>query len=87
MNEFRLYVAGQTPNSINIIRNIKVFLKNKFEDQYTLSIVDVLKNPELGNYDEIILTPTLIRVFPPPARKVMGVFDGREKSLELLLFY
>ena len=86
MYEFRLYIAGQTPNSTDIIKNIKAFLENKFEGQYSLNIIDVLKNPELGEYDEIMLTPTLIRVFPPPVRKVIGVFDGDEKALELLLF-
>ncbi len=86
MYEFRIYVAGQTPNSINVIKNFKAFLGDRFKDQYSLNIIDVLKNPELGEYDEIILTPTLIRVFPPPVRKVIGVFDGEEKALELLLF-
>ena len=85
MYEFRLYIAGQTPNSINVIKNIKAFLEDKFEGQYSLNIIDVLKNPELGEYDEIMLTPTLIRVFPPPVRKVIGIFDGEEKALELLL--
>jgi circadian clock protein KaiB len=85
MYEFRLYIAGQTPNSKNIVKNVKAFLEDRFEGEYCLNIVDVLKNPELGEYDEIILTPTLIKVFPPPIRKVIGVFDGDEKALELLL--
>jgi len=85
MYEFRLYIAGQTPNSTNVTKNVKTFLKDKFGDQYCLNIIDILKNPELGEYDEIILTPTLIRVFPPPVRKVIGIFDGDEKALELLL--
>ncbi len=85
MYEFRLYITGQTPNSKNIIKNVKAFLGDRFEGEYCLNIVDVLKNPELGEYDEIILTPTLIKVFPPPIRKVIGVFDGDEKALELLL--
>jgi len=87
MYEFRLYVSGQTPNSINVINNFKAFLEDKLDDQYSLNIIDILKNPELGEYDEISLTPTLIRVFPPPVRKVIGVFNGEEKALELLLFY
>jgi circadian clock protein KaiB len=85
MYEFRLYVAGQTPNSVNAINSFKAFLGGKFEDQYSLNVIDVLRNPELGECDEIILTPTLIRVFPPPIRKVIGVFGGEERALELLL--
>ncbi len=85
MYEFRIYVAGQTPNSINVIKNFKAFLDHRFEDRYSLNVIDILKNPKLAEHDEIILTPTLIRGFPPPVRKVIGVFDGEEKTLELLL--
>ena len=85
MYEFRIYVAGQTPNSINVIKNFKAFLDHRFEYRYSLNVIDILKNPKLAEHDEIILTPTLIRVFPPPVRKVIGVFNGEEKTLELLL--
>jgi circadian clock protein KaiB len=87
MYEFRIYVAGRTPNSINVIKNFKAFLDHRFEDRYSLNVIDILKNPKLAEHDEIILTPTLIRVFPPPVRKVIGVFNGEEKTLELLLCY
>ena len=37
--------------------------------------------PELAENEKILATPTLVRVLPPPLRKVIGDLSNREKVL------
>jgi len=84
MYKFKLYVAGQTPNSVNAVRNIKAFLDNKLKDQYSLSIIDVLENPQQAEEDKIIISPTLIKILPPPPRRIIGDLRDEKRLLEVL---
>ena len=78
---FRLYVAGHGPNSIRAISNLRRLLDSEFNGLHTLQIIDVLKNPELAEVDRILATPTLIRVMPPPEKRVIGDLRDREKVI------
>jgi len=77
----KLYVTGQTANSTRAIENLKDVLKNGLGDLYKLKIIDVLKNPQLAEEDKILATPALVRVLPPPIRKIIGDLSDREKVL------
>ena len=77
----KLYVAGHTPNSVRAISSVKKLLENEFHGSYILEIVDVLKNPQQALDYEILATPTLIRVMPPPPKRVIGDLSNRDKVL------
>jgi len=77
----KLYVAGHTPNSVRAISSIKRLLENEFHGSYILEIIDVLKNPQQALDYEILATPTLIRVMPPPPKRVIGDLSNRDKVL------
>lgn len=77
----KLYVAGNTPNSIRALRTLKNILEKEFQGVYTLKVIDVLKNPQLAEEDKILATPTLSKVLPPPVRKIIGDLSDREKVL------
>jgi circadian clock protein KaiB len=77
----RLYIAGQTPNSLRAIANLKSILKNELKGLYTLKVIDVLKNPKLAEDEKILATPSLSRVLPPPVRRITGDLSDREKVL------
>jgi len=77
----KLYVAGQTPKSLNAIANLKRICETHFEGKYTLEIVDLLENLEDGRDDQIIAIPTLIRKLPPPIIKIIGDLSNDEKVL------
>ena len=68
----RLYIAGQTPNSIAAIGNLKKICEDKLRGKYRIEVVDLLKKPQLAKGDQIIAIPTLVRRLPPPVKKIIG---------------
>ena len=77
----KLYVAGNTPNSVRALKTLKNILEHDFKGVYALKVIDVLQNPQLAEEDKILATPTLSKVLPPPVRKIIGDLSDREKVL------
>lgn len=77
----KLYVLGETANSQKAIRNLKELFEGELLDLYAIKIIDVLKNPQLAEDDKILATPTLIKTFPHPIRKIIGDLSDKEKVL------
>jgi circadian clock protein KaiB len=79
--ELRLYVAGLTPKSITALNNIKKYCLEHLNGQYTIEIIDLLKEPQLAEGDQILAIPTLVRKVPLPIRKIIGDLSNEEKVL------
>ncbi|MEN9203402.1 MAG: circadian clock protein KaiB [Thermostichus sp. DG02_2_bins_29] len=77
----KLYVAGNTPNSLRALSTLQDILEKEFCGVYSLKVIDVLKNPQLAEEDKILATPTLAKILPPPVRKIIGDLSNREKVL------
>jgi circadian clock protein KaiB len=79
--ELRLYVAGQTPKSITALKNITKYCKEHLEGKYAIEVIDLLKNPQLAEGDQIFAIPTLVRKVPEPIRKIIGDLSNEERVL------
>jgi circadian clock protein KaiB len=77
----RLYIAGQTPNSIAAIDNLKTICEDKLRGKYRIEVVDLLKKPQLAKGDQIIAIPTLVRRLPPPVKKIIGNLSKTESVI------
>jgi circadian clock protein KaiB len=77
----RLYIAGQTPNSIAAIANLKKICEDKLQGKYRIEVVDLLKKPQLAKGDQIIAIPTLVRRLPPPVKKIIGNLSKTESVI------
>ncbi len=77
----KLYVAGNTANSVRALKTLNNILEKEFKGVYALKVIDVLKNPQLAEEDKILATPTLAKVLPPPVRRIIGDLSDREKVL------
>jgi circadian clock protein KaiB len=77
----KLYVAGNTPNSVRALKTLNNILEKEFQGVYALKVIDVLKNPQLAEEDKILATPTLAKILPPPVRKIIGDLSDRERVL------
>lgn len=77
----KLYIAGNTPDSLRALRTLRNILEQDFKGVYALKVIDVLKNPQLAEEDKILATPTLAKILPPPVRKIIGDLSDREKVL------
>ena len=84
MWEMRLYVAGETPNSMSAISNLKRLCEKHLPGGYRIKIIDLVKHPELAMGDQIVAVPTLVRSLPHPIRKMMGNLSGAEKVFQSL---
>jgi circadian clock protein KaiB len=74
----RLYIAGQTPNSMAAIANLKKICKDQLQGRYRMEIIDLLEKPQLAKGDQIIAIPTLVRRLPPPVKKIIGNLSKTE---------
>ena len=77
----RLYVAGQTPKSINALKNLKAICEDKLDGKYKIEVIDLLVNPQLAGDDQIFAVPTLVRKLPVPVRKIIGDLSDTERVL------
>lgn len=79
--ELRLYIAGQTPNSIAAISNLKRICEEQLRGSYRIEIIDLLKRPQLAQADQIVAIPTLVRKLPPPIKRIIGDLSRAERAL------
>jgi circadian clock protein KaiB len=77
----RLYVAGQTPKALTAFSNLKKICDEQLEGKYSIEVIDLLLNPQLGNEYQILALPTLVRKLPVPVRKIIGDLSNTERVL------
>ncbi|MCX6300741.1 MAG: circadian clock protein KaiB [Bacteroidia bacterium] len=77
----RLYVAGQTPKAITAFTNLKKICEEQLDGKYSIEVIDLLINPQLGGEDQIFALPTLVRKLPVPVRKIIGDLSDTERVL------
>lgn len=77
----KLFITGQTPRSQLAIQNIHHTCQLLLKDRYELIIIDVLEQPHLAEEEKILATPTLIKISPPPLRRVIGDLSDTHKVL------
>src|ERR1044071_4423666 len=79
--ELKLYVAGQTAKSLQAFANLKRICEEHLAGEYRIEVIDLLKNPQLAQGDQILAVPTLVRKLPEPVRKIIGDLSNTERVL------
>ncbi|HSH95280.1 MAG TPA: circadian clock KaiB family protein [Roseimicrobium sp.] len=82
--KFRLYVAGNTQNSVLARANLTRICQTHLPEQHQIEIVDVLREPRRGLADGVFMTPTLLKLFPSPEKKIIGTLSQTERVLQVL---
>lgn len=77
----RLYVAGQTPRSLQAVANIKKICLEELDSRYRLEVIDLYQQPQLAQGEQIVAVPTLIRKLPEPLRAIIGNMSNTQKVL------
>jgi circadian clock protein KaiB len=80
----RLFVTGTTPRSARAIRNIRAICEENLAGRYDLEVIDIYQHPEHVRAEQIIVTPTLVKQFPPPVRKLIGDLSDTARVLAAL---
>ncbi len=68
----RLYVAGATERSNQAIRRARAVCETELKGNYELEVIDVYQQPIMARDGQIVATPTLVRQFPKPVRRLIG---------------
>jgi len=82
-NQFvlRLYVTGLTPSSTEAIKNVQGICESHLQGRYQLEVIDIYQLPSLARDEQIVATPTLIKVLPQPLRRFIGSMSDEQKIL------
>jgi circadian clock protein KaiB len=80
----RLYIADSAPNSLKAVANLEAVCKEYLRDSFKLEIIDVLEFPLRALADGILVTPSLSKISPSPAAKIVGNLSDRINLLQAL---
>jgi circadian clock protein KaiB len=79
-----LYVAGQSPNSVRALANLRELCEEHMSGHYQIEVRDLAEDPYLARSEEILATPTLVRRLPEPACRIIGDFSDNKRVLAQL---
>ena len=81
---FRLFMAGNGPNSKQALANLRSLCQEHLNGRCTIETVDVVKDFQAAVRDNILVTPALILVAPLPRVMVLGNLSDVPKVLAAL---
>jgi circadian clock protein KaiB len=79
--QLRLYVLDSTPKSQTALANLKQFCETYLKGIYRITVIDLLKQPQLAKGDQILAIPTVVRRLPKPVRTIIGNLSNVEHLL------
>ena len=79
--QLRLYVMDQTPKSVTAFANLKQLCESQLKGCYRITVIDLLKQPQLAKGDQILAVPTVVRKLPKPVRTIIGTLSDAERVL------
>jgi circadian clock protein KaiB len=79
--QLRLYVMDQTPKSVTAFANLKSFCESHLKGCYRITVIDLMKQPQLAKGDQILAVPTVVRRLPKPVRTLIGNLSDTERVL------
>jgi circadian clock protein KaiB len=82
--KFRLYVAADTLNSAQAVANLNALCRAHLPGRHEIEIVDVFEEPQRALAENIRMTPTLLKLEPSPARRIIGSLAETQLVLDML---
>ena len=77
----RLYVAGAALPSQRAIAALTRLCEELLAGRYRLEVIDVYQHPELAASEQVVATPTLLKVQPEPVARLVGDMTDRQAVL------
>jgi len=81
---FRLYIAGQGPNSRLAAANLAALCDKHLAGRHSVETVDVFEHPERALEDGIFLTPQLLILSLTPVQTIIGNLSQPDVLLRTL---
>ena len=64
--------------------NLKQICDAYLDGQYQLEVIDLYQQPALAAAYQVIATPTLLKSYPPPLRRLIGDLSDTEATIRRL---
>lgn len=80
----RLYIANSTPRSQLARTNLQTLCDRYLERGYQVQIIDIVHDPDAAFRDDILATPTLVRIRPSPQKTLIGSLSNSASVLRAL---
>jgi circadian clock protein KaiB len=77
----KLFICGASPRANSAVANLRHICEHDLQGHFTLEIIDVLEQPDLAEESKVLATPTLIKLLPPPLRRIIGDLSDKQKLL------
>lgn len=74
--EYCLFVAGASARSQMSIKTVRTVCDLHLKGRYNFVVVDVFDDPDRAEFEQVYITPTLIRYRPPPPCRIIGDFSS-----------
>lgn len=71
-------------HSLNAVKNLRKICDNHLAGRYEIKVIDQLKESEKTLENDIIAFPTVVKVLPAPARKLVGDLSNTDQVLNHL---
>jgi len=82
--KFRLYVAGDALNSALALANLTALCKTHLPGRHEIDVVDVFREPKVAMAAGVLMTPTLLKLSPSPARRIVGTLSQAQPFMRAL---
>lgn len=79
--QLRLYVMDETPQSVAALANLRKICDAHLKGLYRITVIDLLKHPQLAKGDQILAIPTVVRRLPNPVRILIGNLSDTARVL------
>ena len=79
--QLRLYVMDTTLKSQTALVNLKAICESHLKGRYRITVIDLVKQPQLAKGDQILAIPTVVRRLPSPVRTIIGNLSDIEHVL------
>jgi circadian clock protein KaiB len=82
MFSFQLFVAGDTPNSVEALGNLTRLCHEYLPGRHEIDVVDVFREPARALAEGIFMTPTLIRLTPSSVIRIVGTLGNAQAMFQ-----
>ncbi len=78
--KFKVYYMGNKVAIEDEVEEFKNKFKEKFDEFPEVELISISKNTESAESNNILVTPTILRISPEPKMKIVGDFPQKEET-------
>ena len=77
-------LVSAAQNSAQALANLTALCRAHLAGRHEIEVVDVFREPMRALADAVFMTPTLVKLAPSPARRIVGTLSQTQTVLQAL---